>query len=126
MYFSKASRIRRDRENMRRADDRLRERIRREVEAVGFAAFRAVQTLYEEIVDPPGWEPQFWVIPDGSRHMLGCRSSGNVTPVECATVVDDEAQARIRQFNAIVTDAREWPEMREWLRLQTRLQSKQG
>ena len=44
-YFSKARRTRRDRENRRTADDRLRERISREVEAVGFAAFRAVQTL---------------------------------------------------------------------------------
>ncbi len=124
VYFSKASRTRRERENMRSADDQLRDRIRAEAETVGFRAFRAAQTLYEEIVDPPGWAPQFWVIPDGSGHMLGCRSSGNITLVECTAVEDDEAQMRIQQFNAIVAEAREWPEMRERLRLQTRLQSK--
>jgi len=33
---------------------------------------------------------------------------------------------RIQQFKAIVAGAREWPEMREWLRLQARLESKQA
>jgi hypothetical protein len=125
-YFSRVSRTRRERERMREVDNQLRARIEREAEAVGFTARRAVQTLCEEIVDPPGWAPQFWVIPDGNGHMLGCRTSGNVTPVDCTSVEDDEAQTRIRQFNAIGAAAREWPEGQERLRLHTKLAAKRA
>ena len=122
--FSRQSRAWRAHARYRKADNKLYDRIRAEVERYGFTAHRAVQTVHEAATAPVDWR-QYWVAPIGTSklHMLGFGASGNVTDVEGSTIDAPDVVERIRQFDELKTAAREWPETKEREKLLARYES---
>ena len=92
-------------------EQRLRKRIEAEARVAGFDAYRAVQTLFEEIVNPGRYaRSAFWV----GYGMLGHDASGNIALVGRRSLEDPWVRAKVRQFNAIKAAAQSWPETRDY------------
>ncbi len=114
--FSIQGRQRRREAQNRALRDRLLNLLAGEAMRSGLTARRAAQSPLEATLNPG--PRNYWVaLVGGGQYMLGFDASGNIVEVDDPDLESPEVEARIKLFEAIVAEARTWPELRQLERL---------
>lgn len=103
--FSAAGRKRAAEGRYRRADDRLRDYLRKHAKSEGFDARRAVDTLLEETISPHLGSRAIWIY----EGMIGYGPSGNIALTTATAEDAPEVQDLIRRFEDTAALARKSP-----------------
>lgn len=113
---SRAGQLRIKEARRRDLRERLLNRLAGEAMRAGLTAHRAGQSLLDATLSPG--PRNYWVaLVAGSRYMLGFDASGNIVEVDGPDFDSPEVQARILLFEAIVAEARTWPEVKQLERI---------
>ncbi len=114
--ISRQGRLRNKEAKRRELKERLLNLLAGEAIRAGLTAHRAAQSLMDATLSPG--PRNYWVaLVAGSRYMLGFDTSGNIVEVDGPDFDSPEVDARIKLFEAIVAEARTWPEVTQLERL---------
>jgi hypothetical protein len=114
--LSPQARNRRYERRLRLVDGRLKDLLAGDVMRAGFDSPRATQSLFEAVIEASDVR-RYWIY----NGMLGFGSSGNVTRVVGSSENDPDVVRRVQQFEALVAQARQWPEAKQRKELVARI-----
>jgi hypothetical protein len=97
-------------------DGRLKDLLAGDVMRAAFDSPRATHALFEAVIEASDVR-RYWIY----NGMLGFGSSGNVTRVVGSSENDPDVVRRVQQFEALVAQARQWPEAKKRKELVARI-----